>query len=151
MSKMSDWGWVGYTGDDDNLRRIKEELQNGPLSIVVSAGNTCWRWYNGGILSALDNCATSIDHGVALVGLAQSSAGQDYWIIQNSWGSNWGDNGFIYLAAETGVGVTGMNLYVQHMSVDPNFPEEEDDSDGDGDGGSTPLPPNCDHDESQNP
>ena len=44
-SKMKDWGWVGYTGDDDNINRIATQLQSGPLSIAVSAGNQCWRWY----------------------------------------------------------------------------------------------------------
>jgi len=52
------------------------------LSIAVSAGNKCWRWYSGGILSEKDECPTSIDHGVALVGLANDAAtGQDYWIV----------------------------------------------------------------------
>ena len=72
---MKDWGWVGYTGDDDNINRIATQLQSGPLSIAVSAGNHCWRWYEGGILSEKDACPTSIDHGVALVGLAQSDEG----------------------------------------------------------------------------
>jgi len=72
---MKDWGWVGYTGDDDNINRIATQLQSGPLSIAVSAGNHCWRWYESGILSEKDACPTSIDHGVALVGLAQSDEG----------------------------------------------------------------------------
>ena len=74
-SKMKDFGWVVHTGDDDNINRIATQLQSGPLSIAVSAGNHCWRFYTGGVLSAKDNCPTSIDHGVALVGLAQSGAG----------------------------------------------------------------------------
>jgi len=147
-SKMLNYGWVGYTGDQNQIDRIKEQLQTGPMSIAVSAGNDCWRWYKGGILSALDNCPTSIDHGVALVGVARDAQGTEFWVVQNSWGSWWGDRGYIYLAVETGAGVTGMNMYVQHMSTDPDFPQDEDDSSGDD---SSPNPvPNCDHNEGNN-
>lgn len=39
----------------------------------------------------------------------QMAANQPYWKIQNSWGANWGDDGFIYFAVEEGLGVCGMN------------------------------------------
>lgn len=44
---------------------------------------------------------------------------QAYWIVQNSWGTRWGDNGFVKLAVEEGVGVSGMNQYVQYVNVSP--------------------------------
>ena len=40
------------------------------------------------------------------------SGGDPYWKIQNSWGSNWGDDGFIYFAIEEGKGVCGMNQWL---------------------------------------
>ena len=70
QSKMLDYSTVSYTGDEAMVEKIKEKLQQGPLSLAVSAGNSCWRWYTGGILSEKDECPTAIDHGVALVGLA---------------------------------------------------------------------------------
>lgn len=42
---------------------------------------------------------------------------QSYWIIQNSWGTGWGQDGFIHLAVETGAGISGMNQYVNWMTV----------------------------------
>ena len=54
------------------LQNIKDALQDGPLSVAVSAGNSCWRYYQSGILSEKNNCPTRIDHGVALVGLDES-------------------------------------------------------------------------------
>ena len=70
QSKMLSHGQIAHTGDQTEIDLIKEKLQEGPLSVAVSAGSGCWRWYESGILSAKDECNTSIDHGVSLVGLA---------------------------------------------------------------------------------
>jgi len=69
----------------NGITEMKKELQNGPVSIAVSAGNSCWRYYESGILSKANNCPTGLDHGVAIVGLVDSGD-MPYWIIQNSWG-----------------------------------------------------------------
>ena len=94
------------------LQNIKDALQDGPLSVAVSAGNSCWRYYQSGILSEENNCPTRIDHGVALVGLVESGD-KPYWIIQNSWGTGWGQSGFIHIAVEEGHGTSAMNTYIE--------------------------------------
>ena len=100
---------IGFVTGVGNMKYF---LQEGPLSVAVSAGNSCWRYYKSGILSKNNNCPTNIDHGVALVGLVES-ADKPYWILQNSWGRNWGQNGFIHIAVEEGSGVSAMNTYVE--------------------------------------
>lgn len=37
------------------------------MTVAVGAGNNCWRYYGGGILSSADGCPTGIDHAVTLV------------------------------------------------------------------------------------
>mmetsp|Transcript_36638 Transcript_36638/g.72578 ORF Transcript_36638/g.72578 Transcript_36638/m.72578 type:complete len:331 (+) Transcript_36638:64-1056(+) len=62
----------------------------GPLSVCVDAET--WSSYTGGILS---KCGTSVDHCVQAVGI-DTAAG--YWKVRNSWGTSWGESGFIRLA-----------------------------------------------------
>merc|ERR1711871_771590 len=66
----------------------------GPVAITVSAN---WGSYGGGIFSGGCNSMTSctLDHAVLAVGYTQ-----DYWLIRNSWGEDWGENGYIRLTRE---------------------------------------------------
>ena len=72
---------------------------HGPLSVMVDAGN--WQSYKGGIMY---NCGTNLNHVVLLVGYTPDS-----WIIKNSWGTNWGESGFVRVNKNSGCGVL---LYV---------------------------------------
>lgn len=96
----------------------------GPVTIGVEANNDCWRYYESGILTSETECAKSalLDHAVVIVGIDRTGE-TPYWIIQNSWGTGWGIEGFIYLAVEEGQGVSGMNLYAQWVWVNEQYPE----------------------------
>jgi C1A family cysteine protease len=64
----------------------------GPLSICADASS--WSNYNGGIMTA-DQCGQDIDHAIQLTGYSPDQGG--YWIVRNSWGPDWGVDGFIWL------------------------------------------------------
>lgn len=52
-----------------------------------------------------DSCGTKLDHAVAVVGYgaeADGSGGGGYWIIKNSWGTTWGDGGYMKLEKDVG-------------------------------------------------
>ena len=127
------------------------------MSIAVAAGNDCWRYYKSGILSEENNCPTGLDHGVAIVGLNESGD-KPYWIIQNSWGTHWGNQGFIWIAVEDGEGTSQMNTYVEVMDVEEGYPkrsdddeeEEEEDEEDDNNPEPEPLPDQCMIDEDWN-
>lgn len=77
-------GFVDVPGCDNLLNA----LSGRPISVAVDA--SVWSQYRGGVLSS---CGTSVNHGVLLVGATDA-----FWKIKNSWGSGWGEQGFIRLA-----------------------------------------------------
>jgi C1A family cysteine protease len=108
VSAMKVTGFTFAPSQDEQA--IKTMLaQTGPLSIAVNANP--FQFYDSGILDSDSNeCdPQELDHGVALVGYG-SENGKEYWIVRNSWGSNWGENGYIRVAL--GKGVCGINTYV---------------------------------------
>jgi C1A family cysteine protease len=64
----------------------------GPVSVCVDASS--WSSYTGGVLS---QCGTQVDHCVQAVGYANYGESGAYWIVRNSWGNSWGENGFIFI------------------------------------------------------
>jgi len=86
------------------------DLRVMPLSICADA--SAWQDYSGGILTA-DQCTTNIDHAIQLTGYNPSQGG--YWIVRNSWGADWGQNGFIWL--QYGQDTCGITSYVAYATV----------------------------------
>ena len=61
-----------------------------------------------------------INHAVVIVGIKQVE-GTLSWVVQNSWGADWGDNGFFYIAIEEGLGLGNINLhYWQLTEIEDN-------------------------------
>jgi len=64
-----------------------------PLSICVDASS--WQFYTSGIMTPTQ-CGRTLDHCVQIVGY-DTSAATPYWNVRNSWGTDWGEKGFIRL------------------------------------------------------
>jgi len=71
---------------------IYQALQSMPPSICCDA--SAWQNYNGGVLAA-SQCGDNVDHAIQLTGYNSGQGG--YWVVRNSWGASWGENGFIWL------------------------------------------------------
>jgi len=71
--------------------------------------------YTGGVLDSA-NCGTSLDHAVEAVGYGTMD-GTDYYIVRNSWGSSWGDRGYIKIAAVDGPGICGIQMHAVYPTV----------------------------------
>jgi len=68
----------------------------GPISVCVDASN--WQDYQSGVMT-WEECAyvNILDHCVQLVGYSTNTAQGDYWIVRNSWNTDWGVKGYIWL------------------------------------------------------
>jgi len=82
---------TGYKTLGSESQMASYMQSTGPLSVCVDASN--WNTYRGGILSS---CGKRVDHCVQAVGVQATSGG--YWKVRNSWGTSWGESGFIRLA-----------------------------------------------------
>lgn len=93
---------------------MKMNLIQTPITIALDADNIFFRFYKEGVIDIPSNANSSMNHAVLLVGFDYDDEGM-YWIIQNSWGSDWGDNGFCRIRAVPGEGV----LLCQQYGVYP--------------------------------
>lgn len=75
---------------------LKYRVYKQPVSVAVDAMSTAFQFYKSGVVDT-DTCGTQLDHGVAIIGYG-NGFGKDYWIVRNSWGEGWGDEGYIKIA-----------------------------------------------------
>ncbi|XP_063755341.1 cathepsin S, ortholog 1 isoform X2 [Eleginops maclovinus] len=69
----------------------------GPVAVAVNARLISFHFYRGGLYN-VPNCDPKfINHAVLVVGYG-TAAGQDFWLVKNSWGTAWGEEGFIRIA-----------------------------------------------------
>lgn len=83
-----------------------------PNSVSIEADTFVFQTYSSGVLTS-SKCGTSLDHAVGLYGY-DSTASTPYWIVRNSWGTSWGQAGYIYIGMATGAGICGINKDVRY-------------------------------------
>jgi len=80
--------------------QLETALAQGPVSIAIEADQSAFQLYTKGIL--MGTCGKKLDHGVLAVGY--NNEGTDhYWKVKNSWGPNWGEQGYIRLCKDCGM------------------------------------------------
>ena len=100
-SKVSGWTDLSQTNS-----AMTSALAVQPVSIAIEADQRAFQFYSGGVFPA-SSCGNNLDHAVLAVGYDDKS-----YKVKNSWGTSWGDQGYIYMeksaSAEAVGGTCGM-------------------------------------------
>jgi len=89
---------VGSVVATTNIDSTYASLQVGPVATSVGVGNL-FQSYKKGIFDGRC-CASGINHAVVIVGFGVENA-KEFWIIRNTWGATWGEEGHIRIALST--------------------------------------------------
>ena len=107
-------GYVQVKANSESA--FKASVQTGPTSIAIEADKRVFQTYTSGILNST-SCGTQLDHGVLAVGYGTEN-GQAYYLVKNSWGSSWGDNGYLKIADNgDGEGICGIQMAAVRPTV----------------------------------
>jgi len=101
VDKISNWKYVTQNADEKVIQNFV--YSNSPVSVCVDAET--WQFYKGGVITDESNCGTTVDHCVQITGW-KSENSTDCWNVRNSWGTDWGESGYVWV--ERGKDVCGI-------------------------------------------
>ncbi|GKB29737.1 senescence-specific cysteine protease SAG39-like protein [Tanacetum coccineum] len=77
----------------NNEKALLQAVTHQPVSVAIDGGGYDFQLYSGGVFSG--TCGTDLDHAITAVGYGTTTDGTKYWLMKNSWGKSWGENGYI--------------------------------------------------------
>ena len=107
------------TGFEDvpanNEGALMKAVANQPVSVAVDGGDMTFQFYSGGVMTG--SCGTDLDHGIAAIGYGKTSDGTSFWLMKNSWGTTWGENGYLRMEKDIAdkKGMCG-------LAMEPSYP-----------------------------
>jgi C1A family cysteine protease len=103
---------ASYTDVKSTENNLGAAVDGQPISIAIEADQSGFQLYKSGVFCGV--CGTNLDHGVLAVGYG-TDAGSDYWKVKNSWGTSWGEQGYIRMCR---------NKNECGIDSEPSFPNE---------------------------
>ncbi|PWA75033.1 Cysteine peptidase, asparagine active site-containing protein [Artemisia annua] len=86
-----------------------------PVSVTIDASNI--RFYSSGVSSG--TCGTQLNHAVTVVGYGTTDDGMKYWLVKNSWGADWGEEGYFKIQRDIAAteGMCGIAMMASYPTV----------------------------------
>ncbi|KAF6158828.1 hypothetical protein GIB67_012471 [Kingdonia uniflora] len=99
----------------NNEKALLKAVANQPISVAIDASGSAFQFYSSGVFRG--DCGTELDHGVTAVGYGTDEDGTKYWLVKNSWGASWGENGYIRMQRDVDAkeGLCG-------IAMEPSYP-----------------------------
>uniref|UniRef100_A0A0K0FTN5 Cathepsin L.1 (inferred by orthology to a zebrafish protein) n=1 Tax=Strongyloides venezuelensis TaxID=75913 RepID=A0A0K0FTN5_STRVS len=95
--------WINLGKNEGRLKRVVGTI--GPVAVGMDSSLTSFQNYKSGIYDD-PLCTNNLDHAVLIIGYDTDPVFGDYWIVKNSWGTSWGENG--YFKIKRGVNQCGI-------------------------------------------
>ena len=95
---------------------LEKAVALGPVSVAIEADTRTFQLYTGGVITS-DACGTNLDHGVLVVGYGEENK-TPYWLVKNSWGTSWGDQGYVRIGKSDSTRTKG----VCGIAMEPSYP-----------------------------
>ncbi|KAL1131618.1 hypothetical protein AAG570_011232, partial [Ranatra chinensis] len=112
--QMKGFKITGYirteSGEEEHMKNAL--ASRGPIAATIDGNHSTFNFYHSGIHYQPECKDNSPTHAVLVVGYGTED-GQDYWIVKNSWGPAWGDNGYIKMARnrDNNCGIASNTVY----------------------------------------
>jgi len=108
--RISGFNSIEQYNNDELLLAVSKQ----PVSVMVEVDSEEFQFYEKGVLTSYW-CGTTVNHSVLIVGYGKED-GKDYWLVKNSWGTSWGNKGYIKIWREKGesigeCGICTMGFY----------------------------------------
>jgi C1A family cysteine protease len=100
----------------NNQQHLKEAVALNPVSVAIEADTRVFQMYSDGVITS-DACGTSLDHGVLIVGYGEESD-TEYWLVKNSWGETWGEDGYVKIERSDATNDPG----ICGIAMQPSYP-----------------------------
>jgi len=106
-------GYRRVPQSEDQLESALVQLGH-PISITVHVDPSSWQYYNGGVYDNYNCQYAEKYHAILLIGYDKSGP-EPFWIVKNSWGMGWGDNG--YMKMKMGENVCGLTIDASYPTM----------------------------------
>lgn len=101
----------------NNENALLKAVSNQPISIAVNGGAFEFQFYSSGVLTG--ECSAYLNHAITAVGYGVGTDGTKYWIMKNSWGTGWGENGYIRMerGSSSKEGICGIAMQASYPTL----------------------------------